>query len=255
MLSWIQTLNKKWIPIEERERRAAEKLQQEANLAAATSTEGAEGTKSAADETVKVVVVDVKKEEEEKKEDQKDKNEKKKKKKKNDDEEEETPPVTMTCLQCDHLLMLFDWLFDPIICFVAKAVRTQISSIDQTLVNAMIRLQQSLYNEQWSNYLNSSDIHNEDGSMTEGFEEKCLPIESLECYFMFSLIWCIGVTIDDDGRPDFNVFMKNFLNSGIDCLEDFKTVQTALMVSKSSEESVHRVYGSTVVIVIVIFIS
>ena len=67
--------------------------------------------------------------------------------------------------------------------------------------------------------------------MTEGFEEKCLPIESLECYFMFSLIWCIGVTIDDDGRPDFNVFMKNFLNSGVDCLEDFKTVQTALMLT------------------------
>ena len=79
VLSWLQTLNKKWIPIEERERRAAEKLQQEANLAAATSTEGAEGTKSAADETVEVVVVDVKKEEEKKKEDKKDKKEKKKK--------------------------------------------------------------------------------------------------------------------------------------------------------------------------------
>jgi hypothetical protein len=118
-------------------------------------------------------------------------------------------------------------LFDPVACFVAKAVKAQMSCIDQTLVNAMIRLQHSLYNEQWDTYMSPKNKAQKEGLPPS---TSCLPLESLECYFMFALIWCIGVTVDDDGRGDFNVFIKNFLNSGESYLDDVKSVKTALLL-------------------------
>ena len=229
VLSWLQTLNADWKPVEEREKEQKEKEEREAKE---KEKEQNEGEKNATKN-------EEKNGETEMKTNAKDDTTEKNKKNSNSgmEEEENLPPVSLNAAQCDHLLMLYDWLFDPIACFVSKAVRAQIPSIDQTLVNAMLRLQQSLFDEQWLHYLKGKGANSGNGNQEEAINEKvvddsaqCLSIESIECYFMFSLIWCIGVTVDDDGRSNFNVFVKNFLNSGESYLDDVKSVKTALML-------------------------
>ena len=227
VVSWLQSMNSSWIPANQRE--ALEKIAQEKKDAEEAASDVAgdgeagdgaaagdgeagdgaaaeDGTAAPAETTKSSLSTSA-----------------------GDNDEEKLPPLTLTSGQCDHVLMLFDWLFDPIVCFVAKAVEAQIPSIDQTLVNAMIRLQQSLYDEQWLHFVQHVD-QSPDGPDVESWSNTCLPIDSLECYFMFSIIWSIGVTVDDGGRSDFNVFIKNFLNSGESYLDDVKTVKIALLL-------------------------
>jgi hypothetical protein len=187
VISWLQTMNKKWIPANEREAlEKIEKEKREADEATVVVAEDYGGSAAAAEDPAAEVT--------------------------SAEDAENVPPVSLSSGQCDHVLMLFDWLFDPIVCFVAKAVECQIDSIDQTLVNAMIRLIQSLYDEQWSSFVQHVD-KSEEGPDASTWSETCLPVDSLECYFMFSVIWSIGVTVDDEGRG--NIFFFFFLFSPI----------------------------------------
>jgi hypothetical protein len=144
-----------------------------------------------------------------------------------DDEADQAPPLRFQATQCDHMLMLFDWLFDPVVCFVSKVVRAQIPALDQTLVNAMIRLLQAVCQEQWDAIAAVGKGEEKTGAVDLAGK---LLVSMLESYFMFAVIWAVGVTVDGDGRSEFNQFMRNFLNSGISYLDEFPSVRTGKCV-------------------------
>eukprot|EP00946_MAST-07B_sp_MAST-7B-sp1_P002136 g2136.t1 len=132
--------------------------------------------------------------------------------------------------------LLFEYLVDPCLCFVRRMCVEQAPTFDQTLVLGLLRLMESILDEnfvksreQTSNENarkrnkasdNESDVHRP--QLSDVFVESC---------FMFSLVWSIGTTIDAAGRDLFSAFVRAFIqNPDIVEREEYKGVKTQLLL-------------------------
>ena len=109
------------------------------------------------------------------------------------------------------VIKFFDWIVDPCICFIRKLCTESVPTLDQTLVVATLRYMEAIL---LANYT------------TEQPE-----MDTLANMMLFSMIWSIGGTVNEQGREKFNEFLRSFLAdpNTIDT-EDMKGVKTLLLL-------------------------
>ena len=123
-------------------------------------------------------------------------------------------------------------------------VSEQVGVHDQTLVVATLRLMESIFEE---------ILVNSDGAGGAGMSVKAedmseeaanmitLRRETIECTILFSIVWSIGATGDEEGRKKFNEFLPAYLeDSNIIDKPEMKGVKTLLMpkLGKSNEKKI-----------------
>ena len=106
-----------------------------------------------------------------------------------------TLPISIDAQMKAHLKGLFEWLVSPCLKFIHKNVKEVSQTTDANLVVGLMRIFYSLIDE----------FRNEELSKTMGKDKKKIWIDSI---FVFSLIWSIGCTGDDDGRKHFEEFFR-----------------------------------------------
>ncbi|KAI5062354.1 hypothetical protein GOP47_0022893 [Adiantum capillus-veneris] len=107
----------------------------------------------------------------------------------------ETLPTSIHGQTKSHLRGLFEWLVPPSLKFVRKNIKEVSQTADTNLVVGLMRLFYSLINE----------FKNDETAKTMGKEKRKIWIDSI---FVFSLIWSIGCTGEDDGRKAFEAFFR-----------------------------------------------
>ncbi|MCO5581018.1 hypothetical protein L7F22_034894 [Adiantum nelumboides] len=107
----------------------------------------------------------------------------------------ETLPTSIHGQTKSHLRGLFEWLVPPSLKFVRKNIKEVSQTADANLVVGLMRLFYSLINE----------FKNEETAKNMGKEKRKIWID---CIFVFSLIWSIGCTGEDDGRKAFEAFFR-----------------------------------------------
>ncbi|KAL6759980.1 dynein heavy chain 6 [Haematococcus lacustris] len=111
------------------------------------------------------------------------------------------PAATVSVASREKLDALFSWLVDPCIAFVRKNCREVVPTSDISLPVSLMHMLDSLMDE---------------------FREPKLSlapkevVKVLESCFVFSLIWSIGASIDNDGRRLFNDFLRKLLDGEVD---------------------------------------
>nr|AML30860.1 axonemal inner arm dynein heavy chain 4 [Marsilea vestita] len=107
----------------------------------------------------------------------------------------ETLPPSIFGETKEHLKGLFEWLVPPCIKFVRKNIKETSATSDTNLVVGLMRIFYSMIDE----------FKNEEISKNMGKEKRKIWIDSI---FVFSLIWSIGCSGDDDGRKAFEEFFR-----------------------------------------------
>jgi dynein heavy chain len=146
---------------------------------------------------------------------------------------DEPEDVRLTQDMADHLLILFDWLADPSLCFIKKMCNSVVDWLEQTVINALLNI---LYCCLEEFLINADAFDNRTMSKKKQKDEEKAELtkDTLEAMFSFSLVWSIGAITDLEGRVGFNSFFRTFLETE-EYLNEVKSVKTALELKKWSK--------------------
>ena len=106
---------------------------------------------------------------------------------------------------------LMRFICDPCMCFVRRNCVEQVPTLDQTLVQAMMRLMESIF-----------DLVPE------------LDEEIIASTMLFSLVWSLGASVDAQGRQKFDGFLRSLVKDpdGVLDAPENKAVKTLLLLKK-----------------------
>ena len=110
------------------------------------------------------------------------------------DQEEQQYGFSVTIRQRRLLHVLFYWLMEPCMLFVRKECKEEAPTVDSNLVVSCINLLESNLSE-----------------LLQGTDRRQATDAELETYFIFSLIWSLGASIDSDSRKKFSDFLRQVL--------------------------------------------
>jgi dynein heavy chain len=154
------------------------------------------------------------------------------------DAEKTEHPFQITAEQRATIEFLFEWLVEPCLAFLRKEQSEMAPTVDANLVMSLINLMESCLEEI---YVDADDhamkeLRKGTGRGNEKKKKKEVKNhdEVIECSFIFSLIWSIGVTVNLDGQERFSEFFRAILQD-MSCIEEEHiTVHRALLVRKWS---------------------
>ncbi|KAK3235325.1 hypothetical protein CYMTET_54468 [Cymbomonas tetramitiformis] len=126
----------------------------------------------------------------------------------------DTLPAPITDKLKTHLLALFDWLVPVSLRLSLKDCHVPCPVQDINLVMSLMRLLTSQLSPQFES---------EDWVQETGFKKASM---TLECLFLFSLVWAIGGVVDEEGRSRFDNHLRRFLLNDVDTnYKSFITVE------------------------------
>jgi dynein heavy chain len=90
------------------------------------------------------------------------------------------------------MLLLFGWLVRPCLLFIRRECKELSETSDSNLVMAFMNIFESLIME--------------DGQKIPDLTDKII-----QGYFLFSMVWSVGASVNEKGREQFNVFFRNLV--------------------------------------------
>lgn len=141
-----------------------------------------------------------------------------------DDAFASAPPFFITKRQRRLLTVLFKWLVDPCIIFVRKRCREEAPTVNANLVVSCIRLLESCL----ETLLRNPNAPHGTPKIREATDVE------VETYFLFSLIWSIGASIDAASRSLFSEYLRQVLSDheGKYIQESYPKIWIGLLAAK-----------------------
>ena len=107
---------------------------------------------------------------------------------------------------------LFHWLLEPCLWYVRKACKAPVPTSDIMLAQALMRLLDSHLDE-WR--VDEGEGEDDKKKKDKGDAKKAPDAkkggELLQGFFIFSLVWAVGATVDEAGRGKFDAFLRQLL--------------------------------------------
>ena len=119
-------------------------------------------------------------------------------------------PVSVTDKHKAHLRALFEWTIDATTGFIRRNCKETAPTSD---INLPVSLMSLLY-AQFDDFRAAAEP---EGGKPLPFTNT---LATLECLFVFSLVWSLGASTDTDGRAKFSVFLRKLLAQKVDTSVD-----------------------------------
>jgi dynein heavy chain len=111
-----------------------------------------------------------------------------------------------------HLEFLAEWLVDPLLAFLRKSLKEVSPTLDHFLVQGLLRnLEALLDNYLWYKLdVAQPERTAKPAALPEGDHKV------LEGIFMYALVWSVGSSCNEDGRVQFDSFLRRLVGEGAD---------------------------------------
>jgi dynein heavy chain len=152
------------------------------------------------------------------------------------DAEKVEHPFQITKEQRETIEFLFEWLVEPCLAFLRKEQSEMSPTVDANLVMSLINLMECCLEEIYVDADQHAQKELRKGTGKGNQKKKKKEVknhdEVIECSFIFSLIWSLGVTVDYEGQMKFSTFLRNIIED-MACIEaEHIAVHRALLVRK-----------------------
>ena len=150
------------------------------------------------------------------------------------------------------IVELFDWLIEPCICFIRREGTEMAPTVDTSLVQSLINLlegflcsdiQEKLGNTGGKKKKKSKDEGPEHGCRSEDARVLKMRRQHIECDFLFSLIWSVGKSGNQETQKRFGVFLEELLVDFETIKSRYSSVITALKMREwelpNLEDTIH----------------
>lgn len=145
------------------------------------------------------------------------------------DEESRTIPLFEADVEL--IVHLFEWLVDPCLSFVRKAMDEMSPTVDSNLVQSLLNIFQSLLQKALPKY------HTQDhGVFHYNYPKEETQIiqrtQDIECCFFFALIWSVGKSGTAESQQKFSRYLERMVESIEVIQSDYPVVWNALQIRR-----------------------
>jgi dynein heavy chain len=147
-------------------------------------------------------------------------------------------PFQIKPKQIELIKFLFEWLVDPMLSFLRKEQKEMAPTVDANLVMSLLNLFEScleeIYVDEDSHEL--KELKKGSGHGNEGKKKKKKEDmnhdEIIECAFLFSLVYSLGLTVDLEGQQKFSQFLRDVIEDDSCIEQEHIAVYRSLMVKE-----------------------